>query len=521
MKRKWCKIVLAFACMASLFLGAVGAEAEVIHERELEDYILSQMSPAHVSGMSISIVSSEKELYCAAYGGAQKTTRDYILGDLSKSFTAAAIMRLAEDSELRLEDPVGDYLPEYQEISDVTIKDLLLHTSGISEYEVMSDIQAKGEKGTFEYANANYNLLGKIIEAVAGTSYMEYVSDNILDPLQMESTYSIGNRDSFSGELVRGYRNYFGFPFSYENKYDKEDDWMQIPSNYLISDVKDMGNYLRMYLEGGGKVLSKESVKAMLSQGVDIQENSSMEKEIVRGKARYMMGWIEKEINGEKMLYHTGRVENYTATMILLPEKDLGISLLFNTSDAVVGQDLIQQMEAGILAIEMDKKPDSVDGKSYFVKHGLIDFVMILALLGAWMPIFMMGLWTKKRRNSLWSPVGIGIDVLVHLVLPTVLLVVLLQCTPIMWIKRFVPSVYLAALAVIASLYIGAVIKVIVMIIYSVKGPKEEPENAAEEALGKQLEKTEKQSKETEKEKAEKPEKDNKPEEKKEEKSKE
>lgn len=512
MKRKWCKIVLAFACMASLFFGAVEAEAEAINDEKLEKYIMSQMSSAHISGMSISIVNSEKELYCVAYGGAEETTRDYILGDLSKSFTAAAIMRLAEDSELRLEDPVGDYLPEYQKISDVTIRDLLLHTSGISEYEVMSDIQAKGKKGSFEYANANYNLLGKIIEAVTGTSYMEYVSDNILDPLKMESTYSIGNQEGFSRKLVKGYRNYFGFPFSYKNKYDKEEDWMQIPSNYLISDVKDMGNYLRMYLQGGGKVLSKESVKTMLSQGVDVQGNSGIEGEIVQGKAKYMMGWIEKEIHGEKMLYHTGCVENYTAAMVLLPEKDMGISMLFNTSDAVSGQKLIQQMEAGILSIQLDKKPDSVDGKSYFVKHGLIDAAMLLLLLGAWVPIFMMGFWTKKRRNSLWSPLGIGVDVLLHLVLPTVLLAVLLQCMPLMWIKRFVPSVYLVSIAMIASLYIGAVIKVAAMIIYSVKGPKEELESDSKPEE-KQAEEPEKDGKPEEKQ-AEKPEKDSKPEEK-------
>ena len=471
MKSKLCKAVVCFLCVAAMLSGTADAKTTSVHEKDLEDYVLSQMSPAHVSGMSISIVNSEKELYCAAYGVAGKTSKDYVLGDLSKSFTAAAIMRLAEDSELRLEDPVGDYLPEYTNISEITINDLLHHTSGISKYEVMSDIEASGKKGSFEYADANYNLLGEIIEAVTGASYMEYISDNILDPLEMESTYSIGNTEAFGGELVKGYRNYFGFPFPYENKYDKEEDWMQIPSNYLISDVKDMGSYLRMFLQEGGNVLSKNSVKAMLNEGVPVEDDQNMENEISSGKATYMMGWVEKKIDGERVLYHTGAVENYTAAMILLPGKDLGISMMFNAADAIAGNKLIQQMEKGILSIEMDKKAENIDGKSFYVRHGVTDAVMVLLILGAWMPIFLMAIWIKKRKNNLWSPLGIGMDAAVHIVLPTVLLIVLKQAFPVMWMKRFLPTVYYVAIAVIVSLYLGAAIKAAVMVYYAATVP--------------------------------------------------
>lgn len=471
---KWRKAILSLACAASVLFGAVGAKAEAIHEKDLEDYILSQMTLAHVTGMSISIVSSEKELYCAAYGAAEKTTKDYILGDLSKSFTAAAIMRLAEDSELRLEDPVGDYLPEYQKISDVTIKDLLQHTSGITKYEVMSDIQAKGTKGSFSYANANYNLLGKIIEAVTGTSYIEYVSDNILDPLDMDSTYSLENISGHEGEMVKGFRNYFGFPFAYKNAYDEKEDWKQVSSGYLVSDVKDMGNYLRMYLQGGGKVLSKKSVKTMLSQGISVGDNQDIREEIVDAEAKYAMGWIEKEVGGERMLYHTGSVENYTSAMILLPGKDLGISLMFNGADALAGQNLIEQLEAGILAIELEQKPSGVDSRAFYLKHISVDVAMIVLLLGVWVPIFLMGFWRKRRRNNLWSPVGIGIDALVHLVLPTLLLIIMWQAMPIMWMRRFYPAIYYVSMAAIASLYFGAVVKAIAMVIYALRGSIED-----------------------------------------------
>ena len=184
MRRKVMAVMTALVCTISILCtGAVG-KADSIHEKELESYIIEEMSSANIPGMGISIVSSEKELYCAAYGAAQETESDYVLGSLSKSFTAAAIMHLQEEDELSLEDTVSDYLPKYSAVSDVTISQLLHQTSGISSEERMSNLQGKGQKGTFEYANANYNLLGEIVEAVSGLSYEEYVSDNILDPLE-------------------------------------------------------------------------------------------------------------------------------------------------------------------------------------------------------------------------------------------------------------------------------------------------------------------------------------------------
>ena len=340
---------------------------------------------------------------------------------------------------------------------------------------------------------------------MTGTSYAEYISDNILDPLDMDSTYSMENISGHEGEMVKGYRNYFGFPFAYKNAYDEEEDWKQVPSGYLVSDVKDMGNYLRMYLQGGGKVLSKKSVRTMLSQGVPVGDDQGIREEIVEAEASYAMGWIEKEVAGERMLYHTGSVENYTAAMILLPEKDLGISLMFNGADALAGKKLIEQLEAGILAIELEQKPSGVDDRAFYVKHVSLDVAMIVLLLGAWIPIFLMGFWRKRRKDNLWSPMGIGIDAIVHLVLPTLLLIMMRQMMPIMWMRRFYPAVYYVAIAVIASLYFGAAVKAIAMVIYALRGPREDDGEMEElEAEAGEERQTEKKAEEAGEERSEK-----------------
>ncbi|MCI8377146.1 MAG: serine hydrolase [Lachnospiraceae bacterium] len=475
MGRKITALMLSFVCFLSVFSNSSAVQARVIHETDLENYIMEEMSAANILGMGISIVSADKELYCAAYGTAHKTSSDYVLGDLSKSFTAAGIMRMAEDGDLSLEDKVSDYLPEYKSLADITVQELLYQTSGIAFEQQMSELEATEGRGTFEDAFANYNLLGEIIEKVSGMTYEEYISDNILDPLDMTSTYSLRTGSDESSELLTGYQSYFGFPSALRYQYDKEDDWIQVPSGYLISDIKDMGKYLQMYLKEGGDVLSKDSVHRMLYDGVVIPSSSRLPGELFDGSARYSMGWIEKEVKGQTILYHAGKTENFTSLMVLLPDLDLGITLLFNSMDYMVGQKLIRTLEEGIISIEMGETPVKIDSKSYLLGHGAADAVMLFALIASWMPILLMGGWIRRRKKKLIYVPGLIVDILVQIVLPTVLLFVLFGLVPSFIVIRFVPDVYITVIAVSGSLYLGGAIKLIAGIILKavpIKGDK-------------------------------------------------
>lgn len=474
MRKKMMAVMTALFCAVSIFCTSIETKADSIGENELESYIMEEMSSANILGMGISIVSSEKELYCAAYGAAQQPESDYVLGSLSKSFTAAAIMRMKEDGDLSLEDTVSDYLTGYIAVSDVTIQELLNQTSGIAASERMSDLQGKGKRGHFEYANANYNLLGEIIESVSGLSYEEYVSDNILDPLEMTSTYSLRTGADLSEELLSGYQNYFGFPFASRYQYDKDDDWIQVPSGYMISDAKDMGRYLQMYLNHGGDVLSAESVDTMLYKGVDTSSDTSVSDDLFGGTAKYGMGWVEKEVDGQSLLYHAGKTENFTTMMVLLPEQDLGIVMLFNSMDFLVGQKLIETLEEGIVSLEMGQTPDKIDSKTYMLQHGLIDVLLLFFIILAWMPIFLMGVWSKRRREKMICMPGLIIDAFIHIVLPTALLLILPNVVPVFMVKRFVPDVYYVVCGVIASLYFGAVVKLIAGVVIALRGKKKQ-----------------------------------------------
>ena len=480
MRKKLMALTLALTCMISTLGSSISTKATAIHETELEEYIMEEMASANILGMGISIVSADKELYCAAYGAAKDTEADYVLGSISKSFTAAGIMRMVEDGDLSLKDTVSDYLPEYKAAGDITIQELLNHTSGISAEQRMSDLKVTGKRGEFQYANANYNLLGEIIEEISGMNYEEYISDNILDPLEMTSTYSMRTGSDLSEGLLAGYKSYFGFPFASKYEYDVEDDWMQIPSAYLISDIKDMGSYLQMYLNGGADVLSKESIDAMLYNGVDTSSDNEIAEELFDGSAKYAMGWMEKEVNGTKILFHAGNVENFMTMMVLIPEKELGITMMFNSMDYLVAKELMENLQEGIVSIELEETPLKTDSNTFLVQHGVIDALMLLAVLAAWMPIFLMGVWSKKRRNRLLSVPGLIADVIINIVLPTLILCYLPNIAPTFMLKRFVPDLYYVIWAVILSLYLGAVIKLITGIVLAILGPKKEAEEISE-----------------------------------------
>ena len=469
MRRRIIIMGMALLCTFSLFMGMIAntkTKTSGVHQNQLEEYILKEMPEAHVPGMTISIVNDNRELYCAAYGTVQKTEADFTMGALSQTITAAAILHLQEEDELKLDDTVGDYLTDYHSAEAVTIEQLLTHTSGLSKDSDLSDIKLNDEWGDYAYADVNYMLLGKIIESVTNMTYEEYVSDNIFDVLDMNSTFSLSNSKEFSENIVTGYQTYFGFhvPKEIDAQKNKED----AASNSLLSNVKDMGRYLQMFLNDGGKVLDKKSVKKMLKGQGDVTDVEASDM-LFGTKVSSGMGWMETKVAGTRVLYQLGTAQNATTVAMLLPEDNLGITMMFNTMDYLVGQKLIQKMEKGILNIVLGKTADEIGSSTYMIKYAIVDGLVVLALVLAWLPIMMMGFWSHRRKNHIWSIGGICIDVLIHLVVPSVVLGLLYTVAQTDLIRSYMPDLFLAIWVFAISLYIGAVIKLIAMLVYTKK----------------------------------------------------
>lgn len=131
----------------------------------------------------------------------------YLIGSMTKQFTALAIMQLQERGLLNIDEYISKYLPDFPNGSNITIKNLLTHSSGIYNFtdewksikyanlssenviEIFKNKPLKFTPGSkVRYSNSGYVLAGKIIEVVTGSSYSEYINENIFHPLGMKTS---------------------------------------------------------------------------------------------------------------------------------------------------------------------------------------------------------------------------------------------------------------------------------------------------------------------------------------------
>ena len=131
MRRFYTVMTAVALTVATVFSGVSTVQAGGYHEYDVEKYVMNQLSAASVPGVSVSIVSDQKEIYSATFGVDGKTQSDYVLGNLTQSMTALGVLSLAEDGEIKLEDDITKYLPKYSALNGVTIEKLLHQTTGI------------------------------------------------------------------------------------------------------------------------------------------------------------------------------------------------------------------------------------------------------------------------------------------------------------------------------------------------------------------------------------------------------
>ncbi len=184
-------------------------------DSKTEGTIQRELRESRAPSVSIAVVRDGKLAYAKAFGNAalsperaaDANTR-YAVGSISKQFTAAAVLLLADQGKLSLDDKVSKYLPDLTRADEITIRELLSHTSGYEDYapqdymipewtkpttpEAILDHWAKKpldfDPGTrWQYSNTNYVLAGRIVEKASGEPLMKFLHEHILDPLAMNS----------------------------------------------------------------------------------------------------------------------------------------------------------------------------------------------------------------------------------------------------------------------------------------------------------------------------------------------
>ena len=309
------------------------------------DKLLNQYYKPDEPGAAVIAVKKGKVVFRKTYGMADmelgvrmEPEMVFAVGSATKSFTALAVLMLAERGKLSLDDEITKFLPDYPtQGQKITIRHLLSHTSGIKRLHSMKtyferireDISkedligffkdepmefAPGDK--FSYCNSGYHLLGLIIEKVSGQSYEQFMKEIILDRLGMTNTHFASN-DRIIPNRVKGYHKegdtFFNAPLmSYFHLFAAGDLLTNVDD--LI--VWDTALYSNMLV--GQEVLKQAFAPFILNNGKE---------------AGYGLGWFVDDLKGRKMVYHGGGIYGYIAHIIRLPEEQIFVALLSNRID--------------------------------------------------------------------------------------------------------------------------------------------------------------------------------------------
>lgn len=200
-----------FYCLFALLLFTQCLYAQKDLSEKVDKIITKAMTQEKFPGMAVAVVQDNKVVFQKVYGVKSVKTKEpvndntiFSIGSVSKAYTAVAVMRLVQDGKIDLDSPIKKYMKNIpQAWGDITIRQYLTHTSGIP------DVKGEKDKGSFDetlkqagkqpmsftppgkkqqYNNFNFAILGKLIEAVSGMTYLNYMTARIFKPLQMNRT---------------------------------------------------------------------------------------------------------------------------------------------------------------------------------------------------------------------------------------------------------------------------------------------------------------------------------------------
>jgi CubicO group peptidase (beta-lactamase class C family) len=347
--------IVCIIFIISILVSHFSAAAEAPDLKLIEDYVQMSLQETKVPGAALAIVKGEKVLYQKGFGldlKGQRITPDtpFMIGSLSKSFTALALMQQVEKGNLDLDQTVVHYLPWFR-VADktfskrMTVRQVLTHTSGIGWIPGLTSIDSRDNSPTalktsiqalatvklfaspgqrFQYSNANYRIAGAILEAVTRKPYEQAIQDDIYAPLQMRNSFT-NKVDAQKQGLAKGYRYWFGQPIPDENlPYSRSNT----PSFLLISSAANMAHYLMAHLNNGqyqGQQILSEKGVTTLHQGTARTPWGDT----------YGLGWFDERWQGVRVLNHYGSYAGYHANMAIAPEQGLGLILLTNAESYV------------------------------------------------------------------------------------------------------------------------------------------------------------------------------------------
>jgi CubicO group peptidase (beta-lactamase class C family) len=265
------------------------------------------------------------------------------LASISKTFTASAVLMLQRDSLIRIDDPVKKYIPEFP-FSNITVRHLLTHTSGLQNYMWLVERNWKKKErptnedilklfishsknlnfrpGTrFEYSNSGYVFLGLLIERVSGQSFAQYIHENIFDPLGMERSfvYDLHNPRSINNRAF-GYRKAKG------RNVVIPDDALDGPlgDKGIFSSVHDLYKWDQALY---GNDLLPPDMRQEAFQKARLNNDTLV---------NYGLGWRLQTYIGKNIVHHPGRWHGFRTSFKRFPDDRTTIIVLSNNNRGIL-----------------------------------------------------------------------------------------------------------------------------------------------------------------------------------------
>ncbi len=382
---------LAYGVVAPAAPAAAGPPADLA---TVDAWFEGQVRDAGIPGAALVVVGDGRIVHERGFGAADATGRPvtagtpFVIGSLSKSITALAVMQLVEAGEVDLDASIARYLPSFT-LADpaagarITVRDLLTHTSGIpaaagiaplsapatslgDQVEALRDVVPAAPAGErFIYSNANYLVLGRLVEVVSGQPFGAYLSRRVFGPLGMaHATTDPGV--AIADGLGQAHRLFFGLADAHAPLF-RED---LAPAGFIAASADDVGRFLLAQLgEAGpaGRVVSAESLAAM-HEGV-----------VATGLPgeRMGMGWAASSLDGEPIVAHAGSTTDMAAIQVLVPGRRLGVAVLFDAQ--AVPYELLHKPDAiglGVVSLLTGHAP----GGTLAVFYPAFDAAVLVAL---------------------------------------------------------------------------------------------------------------------------------------------
>jgi D-alanyl-D-alanine carboxypeptidase len=405
-------VVCALESHPLLAQDALPAELRTKIDTAVTDGLTTSGAPS----ASIAIIKDGTLAYVHAYGIARlesktsaTTEMRYSVGSISKQFTAAAILLLAEDGKLSLDDPVARWLPDLARAREVTIRQLLSMTSGYQDFwpqdyvmppmlqpvtaQAILDEWAKKpldfDPGTrWQYSNTNYVIAGVIVEKASGMPLLELLSTRIFKPLGMTTIF-----DTDSGPLGRSEpERYLRYALGPPRPAPKEGTGWMFAAGELAMTPADLAKWDISMIEHA--VLRPSSYRDMQT-----------EVQLANGVGtRYGLGVSISMSSGRRLISHGGEVSGFTAqNQVYVDDRAAVIvcvnldatnvsgqiatrlsTLLFDSIDASISSmlDRARSVFEGLQRGHIDRSLFTANANAYFSDQAVKDFASSLGPLG-------------------------------------------------------------------------------------------------------------------------------------------